>query len=126
MTLVQRIAIALGALLLLGGALATFLPTSPEGASCGTWVAPEWTDDDMAAASRAADAGANLDQLNIDGSLDDQVAGLGAAAYVAVESKRLCDDALGTRRTTAIVLLLLGVVVPAGVLFVGASRRESA
>lgn len=126
MTLAQRIAIALGALLLLGGALATFLPTSPEGASCGTWVAPEWTEDDMDDVSRAVDVGDDLSRLNLDGSLDDQIADLGAAAYVAVESKRLCDDALGTRRTTAIVLLLLGVVVPAGVLFVGASRRENA
>lgn len=122
----QRIAIALGALLLLCGALATFLPTSPEGATCGTWVAPEWTDEDMQDVADAAEVGEDLAALNIDGSLDGQLSDLSGAAYAAVASKRLCDDALGTRRTVSIVLLILGVVAPAGVLFIAGARRDDA
>lgn len=126
MVLHQRLAIALGALLLLGGALATFLPTSPQGAACGTWVAPEWTDEGVRELAGTSGAVDGLRGSNFDGSLDDELATMDAIAYVAVTSKRLCDDALATRRTTAIVLLVLGVVAPAGVLFVGAARRDDA
>jgi hypothetical protein len=40
-------------------------------------------------------------------------------------AKRLCEDALSTRRTTSIVMLVLAATVPAGVVFIRTScRRE--
>jgi len=117
MTLVQRLAVAVGALCLVGAALATFLPTSPQGATCGTWVAPEWTDEGT---RQLVEDGSEL--AKYDGLFgDSRGAGI---AYAAAASKRVCDDALGTRRTISIVLLVLGVGGPALVLFVGRERRD--
>lgn len=116
MTLVQRLAIAVGALCLAGAALAVFLPTSPEGAVCGTWVAPEWGDEETQELLEKNQELAKYDEL-----LGDN--GSAGRAVAIAESKRLCDDALGTRRTVSIALLILGVVGPALVLFVGRRPR---
>ena len=122
MSMWLRAAAVLAAVLFLGAVAATFLPTSPQGATCGTWVAPEWDDEST---QRLLDrAGVLREGAGIDpsGELGAEVAGLAASVSA---SKRLCDDALSTRRTVALVLLGAAVLVPAGVLFVGAGRREA-
>ena len=121
MTTLQRAAVALGALLVLGAVAATFLPTSPEGVTCGTWVSPEWSD-------------SGVDELV--GQAEDlaeeygDFAGAGdqaeAMAANALRNQRLCDDALSTRRTVSLVLLGLAVLVPASLLFVGGGQRRDA
>lgn len=116
----KRSAIAVGVLCLLGAVAATFLPASPQGASCGTWVAPEWTAEKTdALVERAMD----LTDQSLSDDIADQGYSLAANARLA---QRLCDDALGTRRTVTLVLLGAGIVVPAALLFVaGARRRDS-
>lgn len=122
MSLMARVALVIAALCVLGASLATFLPTSPEGATCGTWVSPEWTDEGVADLTEGIPDMTTQDLTNeVTGEINQRIVGIGAAAVMA---KRLCDDALSTRRTTTIVLLVLGAAVPAGVVFIGASRRR--
>lgn len=115
-----RLAVAVAVLAILGAVSATLLPTSPQGASCGTWVSPEWTDQKTNA---LVDQALELTDQSISGD----IAGEGyAIASNARTAQRLCSDALGTRRTVSIVLLGLALVLPAGLLFVGgaAVRRR--
>lgn len=116
----KRIAIAAAVLLLLGAVAATFLPTSPNGATCGTWISPEWGEketDELVESTRGL----------VEQSLSDELA---AEAYAiaagARESQRVCSDALSTRRTISLVLLGLAVLVPVGVMFIAGGRRETA
>lgn len=113
-----RLAIAVGTLAILGSVGATFLPTSPQGASCGTWVAPEWTDEKTdALVDRALEL--------TDQSVSDDIAGQGyAIATNARTAQRLCNDALGTRRTVALVLVAMGLVLPVALMFVGGSTTR--
>lgn len=120
--MLTRVALVIAAVCLLGAGLATFLPTSPQGATCGTWVAPEWTDEGVAELTAGIPDMTVGDLTNeFTGEINRDLAGIGAAAVTA---KRLCDDALSTRRTTTIVLLVLAVAVPAGVVFIGSARRR--
>ncbi|MDN4174752.1 hypothetical protein QWY28_17455 [Nocardioides sp. SOB77] len=107
MTMPQRLAAALAVLLLAGAIAATFLPTFPQGATCGTWLSPEWKSDQS-------------DEL-VDDFLE--LGAVGDAASVRLR-QRLCDDALGTRRTVSLVLLGAAVLVPGAVLLVAGGRRR--
>jgi len=120
-SLAGRLAIALGVLFLVAAAIVTFAPTSPSGASCGNWIAPEWTD------------AKTQDIIDRSSRTYDQASALGAddladeSARIAISARRahdLCADSLSTRRTLAIVLLGLGIVVPIAVLFVDGGRRR--
>ncbi|GAA4120393.1 hypothetical protein GCM10022215_23930 [Nocardioides fonticola] len=122
MRMMTRLAIVTG-LLLFGGALAaTFLPTSPDGATCGTWVSPEYGDDDVE--DLLGDLESSYRQANSLGEseLAGRAAGLGASI---VQAKQACDDALGTRRTTTIVLVVLAAALPVGLVFVGRGSDRS-
>lgn len=110
MTVTTRVAVVAFFLLLLGAVAAADLPTSPHGAECGTWFAPHWTD------SRVQEVSDKAEGLQSDGS---------GIVYAAEATQRACDDALGTRRTVSLVLLVLAVLVPAGVLFIGRGRTEA-
>lgn len=106
----QRIAIVVFGVFLFGAASAMVLPTSPNGENCGTWVMPEWADDQS-------------EQLVRDGL---KLGGEGnAIAARVVAAKRACDDALSTRRTATIVLFGLALAAPAAVVFIGANRRDT-
>jgi hypothetical protein len=117
MSVTKRLAIVAGALLLLGAVAATFLPTSPQGQTCGTWVAPEWEEE---ATDQLVERWQDLGERDFLGG------GAEAAGRVASirGAQRACDSALGTRRTVALVLLAGAVLVPAGVMFVAGGRRE--
>jgi hypothetical protein len=108
-------------LLLFGAVGAIGLPASaPGGSSCGTWLTPEYGDEEVRALSEEIgttyDGARAFDVLQDDAS---ELAGVGAAL---VRSKVACDDALGTRRTLTIVFLGLAIAAPLGVVFVGGSR----
>lgn len=110
-----RIALAALVLLLAGAGAATFAPSSASGASCGTWVAPEWS------ASETAELVGKYDALSERASvLSPEMSGEAAGrAERLMAIQQGCDAALGTRRMVALVLLGLAVAVPAAVLFVG-------
>jgi|SRR6478752_6549633 len=118
MSVTTRVAIVAFFICVLGSVAALVLPTSPQGASCGTWLAPEWTD---SGTQRILDSTEDVREQNLDADLAQDGASI---AYIAATSKRLCDDALGTRRTVSLVLLGLAVVVPAGIVFVGRARED--
>lgn len=107
MSLLARLAVVAGVVLLLGAVAATFLPTSPQGATCGSWVDPEWKDDETDELVRG------WQDLGQDGE-----------AIGVRMVKRACDDALSTRRTVSLVLLGSAVVVPTGIAFVGGATRR--
>ena len=113
-----RLAVVTWVLLLFAAVGATFLPTSPEGYTCGSWVDPEWgreSSDELVAEYEAlAD--------RAEGTPYEERAVAGAAGVRLAQ--RACDDALGTRRTVSLALLGAAVLVPTCVLFVGAGRRE--
>lgn len=105
--MVKRAAVVFGLLLVLGAAVATFLPADQPNAKCGTWVNPEWdTARSQELAKDFAELGANQQAVHV------------ANAYLG------CRDALDTRRTVTFVLLGLAVMVPVGVLFIAGGRRE--
>jgi hypothetical protein len=121
--MLTRLAVAIGGLLLLGAALATFLPTSPDGSTCGTWVAPEWS------ASRTQDVVDRATQTEIDAeqvSRSDLAAQARAIGAGAERSQAVCADALGNRRNLALVLLGLAVAAPGLVLWVSGSGWSAA
>lgn len=115
--MLKRLAIVAGVLFLLGAVAATFLPTSPQGATCGTWVAPEWDEEATDALVRDWEQLADQELSPFEGTADANIAGIRAV-------QRACDGALGTRRTATLVLLGLAVLVPAGVFFVAAGDRR--
>lgn len=118
MSVTTRVAIVAFFVCILGAVASLVLPTSPQGANCGTWLAPEWTDSGTAEIVDGTEA---LREQSLDPELSEDGTSM---AYAAVTSKRLCDDALGTRRTVSLVLLGMAVIVPAGVVFVGRGRSE--
>lgn len=120
-TVWARSAIALGVLLLVAAVLVTFAPASPSGATCGSWVAPEWDDD--AVAELLEQYQSIYDRARAAGRDDLAEDALGSASGVA-EAHRVCSDALSARRALSLVLLGLAVVVPVGVLFVAGGRRN--
>ena len=114
----HRIAIAAAVILFLGAVAATLLPTSPQGATCGTWVTPEWQEDEVDEFVESSLDLAERDPTG--GGISGEVVGMAAGARAA---QRLCDDALGTRRTVTLVLVGLMVAVPVALVFIGAGRR---
>jgi len=110
-------------LLLLVAALVTFLPTSPNGATCGTWLSPEWSKAktssivNEASASQAQAENAGLYELADEA---------GAVSTAAAHAYSVCSGALSARRTMALVLLVLGVAVPATVLVTPGRRAMPA
>ena len=116
-SLIQRLAVVVGSLLLVGAAAATFLPTSPQGATCGTWVAPEWNEDHV---DKLREQANSLAEQDFTGEFGGEALAIAAGSQKAL---RICDDALGTRRTVTFVLVGLAVLVPVGLLFVGGGRR---
>lgn len=117
----KRVAIVLAGVFVFGALAATFLPASPEGATCGTWIAPEWDDKgtaDLLDKYREMAEGASSPELS-----RYRGEAIGGAAAV-VRTKRNCDDALGTRRTTALVLLGCALVAPLGVVFIAGARKD--
>ena len=122
MSVVSRLALVLGVLLLGGAAGVAFLPASPSGVTCGTWVSPEW--DRERAQVMAEDAADTAEQADAMGA--DALAGeAGGLALRVARNYRLCDDTLSGRRTWSLILLGAAVIVPAAVLFVGAARPRS-
>lgn len=111
-----RLAAMLGILLLAGVLLATFLPTSPAGATCGTWVAPEWSSTETwSIIDRATDTARRAEEAGRD-DIASQARGV---ALGAVHSSSVCSSALSGRRTISVILLGFAVLVPIAVLFVG-------
>lgn len=117
LSLLARAAIVIGALFFIGAAAATFLPASPDGATCGTWVDPEWTDE---AVDDLLDDWEGIYNSTAGTSFGQGLASEAVGSAMSIKaSKTACDDALGTRRTISIVLLAGAVLVPAAVMFVG-------
>lgn len=119
----QRVAIVLAGVFVLGALAATFLPTSPEGATCGNWVSPEWDDEttrDLVDEYQELASGDGTDSPELS-RLRGEATG---SAMAIVRSKRLCDDALGTRQTMTFVLLGLAVIAPVGIVFIAGARRD--
>lgn len=102
---VNRLAAAIGALLLVGCVLAAFLPTESRGDDCGTWLRPEWSAEEGRQLVR--DAGAFSPERG----------------RVARERLDACDDALDGRMVLTIGLLVAAAVVPAAA-WVATSRRR--
>lgn len=118
MTTLQRAASVLAGLFLLGAALVIFIPASPQDVTCGTWISPEWPEDESRAlAEQALDLAEGDDFLGMDGQAE-------AIAMSAARNYRLCDDALDTRRLLSFVFLGLAIFTPAALLFIGAGRRD--
>jgi hypothetical protein len=121
-SLAGRLAIALGVLFVVAAAVVTFAPASPSGATCGNWISPEWSD---AKTQELVDqASSTYDQATALGS--DEIAS--ESAGLAISARRahdVCADSLSTRRTVAIVLLALGLVVPIAVMFVVSGGRRN-
>lgn len=118
--MLKRLAAALAVLFVLGAVAATFLPTAPGGASCGTWVSPEWNDDDVDALLEdfegLYDRAIESELYDFAGEAEGSVRGVMFASIA-------CESALSTRRAVALSLLGAAAVVPLAVLFV-AGRRE--
>lgn len=104
-SLPRRLAIAAGAILATLALAVTFAPASSSGNDCGTWVAPDGT------ASRI------LDDL----AAKDPAATLGLETGRAILAERAravadeCADTLQSRRSWALGLLVLALMVPAGI-----------
>ncbi len=96
------LALLLGA----GATLATFLPSSsPDGATCGTWLAPATTREDLAGIRAQTDG---LEERATDSALAGvrrQAQAIGDRAEAAYRS---CDDTLSTRRLVTLAGLALG------------------
>jgi hypothetical protein len=76
MSLMTRVALVIAALCVLGAGLATFIPTSPQGATCGTWVSPEWTDEGAANLAEGISDMTTHDLTNdVTGELNQRIAG---------------------------------------------------
>jgi hypothetical protein len=101
---------------------AMFLPTEKAGADCGTWPAPEYSDAKMAELAESY-AGLDVESMTALGMGAD-VAALGANARAIATAKAACDDALSTRRNLTFGLLAGVALVPAGVVFVGRTKRD--
>ncbi|MBU2696447.1 hypothetical protein [Pimelobacter sp. 30-1] len=121
-SLVLRATLAVSVLLLVGAALVTFLPASPENRTCGTWVDPEW---DKETAKELAygfiDVAEEAGSAGLSGSVAENL----SSAKDIADTYRTCDDALDTRRTWTFILLGAGLVVPVVVWFVVAGRLGS-
>lgn len=104
----------LAALFVTGATLATFLPTSSAGASCGTWLAPAWPADQVAELNQAAQ--------RIGRNTPSAAGRAQAIADGAAFNHRTCDGALGNRQTLAVSGLTLGTL--SGVLGVTGLRRR--
>lgn len=120
--MIRRAIGLVAALLLLAALLVTFLPTSPSGATCGTWVSPEWSQSKVEHLLKESGATAKQAQAMADGG-NAQAAGivsqLEGVALAATRSYAVCSDSLSTRRTWSLVLLSLAILVPLGAIFVG-------
>lgn len=115
-----RLALAIGALLALGAIAVTLAPTSPTAAGdsgCGTWLSPGY---DRAEVAELFDTAVDLDQKV--SQLGGDTSELQASTLAVVRAYEACDKALDTRRTVALSMLGLAVVLPMAVLFVGGRR----
>lgn len=109
MTTYSRIAVVFG-LLLVGAALAfTFSPAKVGAADCGTWLEPEWSDNAIA-------------------SIRAQTRDMGEAGdpFVAVAEMNgaKCEEVLSMRRTSAMLSLLLAVLAPVAIWWVGSNTAK--
>jgi hypothetical protein len=121
MSLGARVAVVVGLLCLSGALLATFLPASAGPDECGTWVAPEYGDDETEAMLEETHG------LYLDARASGQDAIAGQAVGVAAMIRRAsveCGDTLGTRRMLGVGLLGFAVVGPVAVMFIGGKRQS--
>lgn len=116
MNVYQRSA-AVAAVLFLGLAVwSAFVPSHYQGNSCGTWVSPDLTD--KAVADQVAQT---RDVVQQSGALVDTTR-LQALTAGLVVTKQECDSTLSTRETLTWVGLAGALLVPGGILFIGAGR----
>lgn len=104
-----RIAIVIGALGVLGAVLVTLTPATANGAQCGRWIAPEWSD------ARVSELVTRAENLGPDGY---------AIAARVTRTAAGCRDELAGRRNLAGILAGLAVVGPGVVAFLAGSRRQ--
>ena len=116
----KRIAIVVGAALLLGAVLFTAVPAQTTGADCGWWVAPEY--DKAESKKLAENALAVAEEMSTtDGG--EAVAAQGATLASSIaRNYRDCTDKLDTRRNVSLGLLIAAGLIPAAILYVG--KRE--
>ena len=113
MTLTTRLAIVTGVVLLLGALAAWAVPSSgPNGWGCGRWTDEQMDGEEIA---QLLDDTAALG--GVDPELEARARGIG-------EDYLACREILASRREWTLGLLGAAVVLPAGVLFVGAGRRK--
>lgn len=111
--LTQRIIMAAALLLVLGAGLVTFLPSNPQNMKCGTWVNPEWPEDETRAlVQRFQETAEDTEWASSYTDLSSESA---SNARIVAETYLMCDDKLSTRHTWTFILLggaLLTLVVP--------------
>lgn len=117
-----RAAVAVAAVLILAALGATFLPASPApGLECGTWVAPEWdadTSDELVTDARG------IYQRSVAAGRDELAGDALAVAADVRRNQAQCGQALDTRRTVAMSLAGLAIILPAAVMFTAGRRRR--
>lgn len=114
--MINRLAIALGAAFLAGAAFMLFVPSS----TCGSLVSPDFTE------AQTRELVGKMKSLYDESSQVDAFADTSAQSLALAEQTvayhRQCEDFRSTRRGWLLGFLLLGVLVPIGVLYVGRRR----
>lgn len=96
---IKRIALFVGLLFLAPVVVLTFVGPSSSGVDCGSWIAPRFTDLEVA-------------------RLNAEVAIRGGGAYdrAAIESSAAsCSDSIGSRRVLVLVLIAMGITARLGI-----------
>lgn len=119
-----RLALVAAVVLFAGALAATFLPTEPlPSLKCGTWVAPEWDEDE--AQKMIEGLRETYEKADALGAEDIAGDSYGLARNIRRATEE-CGAALSTRRTVALSLLGLAVLVPGAIVFVARGRRPEA
>lgn len=104
-----RIAVVIGALGVLGAVLVTLTPATANGAQCGRWPAPEWSD------ARVTELVSRAENLGPEGY---------AIAARVSRTAAGCRDELAGRRNLAGVSAGVAGIGPAVVIFLAGARRQ--
>lgn len=116
-----RLAIAIGALLLIAAAAATFVPASVGEESCGTWFNAKWTEEK--GDELAEEFEGYADQFETLNEPEEAAKARGGAINAATIYPR-CSNRLDERLGATVVLVVLALLLPGAVLFVGGARRR--
>ena len=121
-SLTLRLTLLISALMVVGACLVTFIPANPDRFECGTWVDPNWPEEESK--DLALEYAEMADATSGTTYFSDMGAEAAGNAYFIADAVRTCGDATDGRRLWTFILLGAAIVLPAGTWFVTSAKRE--